>query len=158
MEARAVARHVRVSPRKARIVADLVRGKSIEQAIETLRYSSKAVAVPIRKTLESAMHNLADRFEHPVEPHDMAIKEIFIDEGRTMYRIRPRAQGRAYRIRKRSSHITVTVNFTGELPAETGGGKKEKKASAKKAPKKTAEKAGSKKKGAKAASKKAKEE
>ena len=140
MEARAIARHVRVSPRKARIVADLVRGKSIELAIETLRYSSKAVSVPIRKTLESAMHNLADRFEHPVEPHDMAIKEIFVDEGRTMYRIRPRAQGRAFRIRKRSSHITVTVEFTGEEPGEAAGGKTEKKASRKTAGKKTAAK------------------
>jgi large subunit ribosomal protein L22 len=117
MEARAKARHVRVSPRKARIVADLVRGQSVEKAIEILKLSTKAVARPIEKTVTSAMHNLAGQFEHPVEPADMNIKEIFVNEGRTMYRIRPRAQGRAYRIRKRSSSITVIVDYTGELEA-----------------------------------------
>ncbi len=114
MEARAVARQVRVSPRKARIVVDLVRGKSVEQALEILKFSNKAVSRYVEKTVVSAMHNLAGRFEHPVEPSEMALKEIFVDEGRTMYRIRPRAQGRAYRIRKRSSKITVIVDYKGE--------------------------------------------
>ena len=118
MEARAIARHVRVSPRKARIVVDLVRGLSVEKALEMLKFSSKAVARPIEKTITSAMHNLAGQFEHPVEPAEMNVKEIFVNEGRTMYRIRPRAQGRAYRIRKRSSSITVVVDYHGEL--ETG--------------------------------------
>ena len=110
MEARAKARHVRVSPRKARIVVDLVRGLSVEKALEILKFSSKAVARPIEKTVVSAMHNLA-------EPAEMNIKEIFVNEGRTMYRIRPRAQGRAYRIRKRSSSITVVVDYRGEPEA-----------------------------------------
>jgi large subunit ribosomal protein L22 len=114
MEARAVARHVRISPRKVRIVADLVRGKSLENALEILKFSNKAAARPIEKIVISAMHNLAERYDHPVEPGDMGVKEIFIDEGRIMYRIRPRAQGRAYRIRKRSSHITVVVESTKE--------------------------------------------
>jgi large subunit ribosomal protein L22 len=114
MEARAVARHVRITPNKMRIVADLVRGKSLEQALEILKFSPKAAARPIEKTVVSAMHNLAERFDHPVEPKDMGVKEIFIDEGRTMYRIKPRAQGRAYRIRKRSCHITVVVESTRE--------------------------------------------
>jgi large subunit ribosomal protein L22 len=118
MEARAVARHVRVSPRKARIIVDLVRGLSVEKALEILKLSSKAGARPIEKTVISAMHNLAGQFEHPVEPAEMNVKEIFVDEGRTMYRIRPRAQGRAYRIRKRSSSITVIVDYSGER--ETG--------------------------------------
>jgi large subunit ribosomal protein L22 len=118
MEARARARHVRISPRKARIVVDLVRGQSVEKALEILKLSSKAAARPIEKTVASAMHNLAGQFEHPVEPAEMGIKEIFVNEGRTMYRIRPRAQGRAYRIRKRSSTITVVVDYRGEL--ETG--------------------------------------
>jgi large subunit ribosomal protein L22 len=118
MEARAIARQVRVSPRKARIVADLVRGQSVEKALEILKLSSKAVARPIEKTVTSAMHNLAGQFDHPVEPAEMNVKEIFVNEGRTMYRIRPRAQGRAYRIRKRSSSITVVVDYIGEL--ETG--------------------------------------
>ena len=118
MEARAVARHVGISPRKVRIVADLVRGKSLEQALEILKFSKKTAARPIEKTVVSAMHNLAERYDHPVEPGDMGVKEIFIDEGRTMYRIRPRAQGRAYRIRKRSSHITVVVESTMEKEKE----------------------------------------
>lgn len=118
MEARAKARHVRVSPRKARIVVDLVRGLSVEKALEILKFSSKAVARPIEKTVTSAMHNLAGQFEHPVEPAEMNVKEIFVNEGRTMYRIRPRAQGRAYRIRKRSSSITVVVDYHGELETE----------------------------------------
>ncbi len=109
MEARAVARHVRVSPRKARIVADLVRGKSLEHALEILKFSTKAAARPIEKTVVSAMHNLAEQYEHAIEPGDMDVKEILVDEARIMYRIRPRAQGRAYRVRKRSSHITVVV-------------------------------------------------
>ena len=114
MEARARARQIRVSARKTRIVADLVRGQSVEKAIEILRFSNKAVARQIEKTVTSAMHNLAGQFDHPVEPSEMGIKEIFVDEGRTMYRIRPRAQGRAFRIRKRSSSITVVVVHTGE--------------------------------------------
>ena len=115
MEARAIARQIRVSPRKARIVVDLVRGQSVEKALEILKFSKKGVARQIEKTISSAMHNLAEKFEHPVEPHDMGVKEIFVDEGRTMYRIRPRAQGRAFRIRKRSSNITVIVDYRGEI-------------------------------------------
>lgn len=118
MEATARARQVRVSARKARIIADLVRGQSVEKAIEILKFSTMAAARPIEKTVTSAMHNLAGQFEHPVEPAEMNVKEIFVNEGRTMYRIRPRAQGRAYRIRKRSSSITVVVDYAGEH--ETG--------------------------------------
>jgi large subunit ribosomal protein L22 len=117
MEARAIARHVRVSPQKAKIIADLVRGKSVEQALEILKYSKRSAAKPIQKTVMSAMHNLAGKSDHPVEPSHMDVKEIRINEGRTMYRIRPRAQGRAYRIRKRSSHIIVVVEHTGETKA-----------------------------------------
>ncbi|UCF05372.1 MAG: 50S ribosomal protein L22 [bacterium] len=115
MEARARARHIRMSPRKVRIIADLVRGKSVEDAIEILKFSSKAAARPIEKVIVSAMHNLAEKYDHPIEPTNMGIRDIFIDEGRIMYRIRPRAQGRAYRIRKRSSHITVVVTHAGEI-------------------------------------------
>lgn len=114
MEARAVARHVRISPRKAGLIADLVRGKSVERALEILKFSKRAAAVPIRKTVTSAMHNLAGKIDHPVEPGEMLVKSITVDEGRTMYRIKPRAQGRAYRIRIRSSHITVVVEHAGE--------------------------------------------
>jgi large subunit ribosomal protein L22 len=109
MEARAIARHVRVSPQKAKIIADLVRGKSVEKALEILKFSKRYAAKPIQKTVMSAMHNLAGMSEHPIEPAHMDLKEIRINEGKTMYRIRARAQGRAYRIRKRSSHIIVVV-------------------------------------------------
>jgi large subunit ribosomal protein L22 len=114
MEARAIARHVRVSPQKAKIIADLVRGKSVERALEILKFSTRAAARPIHKTVASAMHNLAGKMEHSVEPSEMNVKSILVNEGRTMYRIRARAQGRAYRIRKRSSHIIVVVEHTGE--------------------------------------------
>ena len=87
----------------------------VSAAESPLEFSAKAVAYPIEKTVVSAMHNLAGQFDHPVEPSEMAIREIFVDEGRTMYRIRPRAQGRAYRIRKRSSIITVIVDYRGDL-------------------------------------------
>lgn len=127
MEARAVARHVRVSPRKARIVADLVRGQNVERALEILKYTTKAAAVPVMKTVQSAMHNLVVMSEHPLDPSDMGVKEILVDEGRTMYRIRPRAQGRAYRIRKRSSHITVVVEHKDIPVVKKRGRKKEDK-------------------------------
>ncbi len=117
MEARAIARHVRISPQKAGLIADLVRGKSVERALEILKFSKRAAATPVRKTVTSAMHNLAGKMDHPVEPKDMAIKSITVGEGRTMYRIKPRAQGRAYRIRIRSSHITVVVEHTGAAEA-----------------------------------------
>lgn len=114
MEARARARHVRVSPRKARIVADLVRGLPVEKALEILKFSNKAVSRPIEKVIVSATHNLAEMTDHPVEPTDMGVKEIFVDDAGIMYRIRPRAQGRAYRIRKRKTHITVVLDYDEE--------------------------------------------
>jgi large subunit ribosomal protein L22 len=114
MEARAILRHVRVSPQKAKIIADLVRGKSVEQALEILKFSKRIAARPIGKTVSSAMHNLANMMEHSVEPSEMNVKTIRINEGKTQYRIRARAQGRAYRIRKRSSHIIVVVEHSGE--------------------------------------------
>ncbi len=110
MEARAIARGVGLSTRKTRLVVDLVRGKSVERALEILEYTSKAAAKVVQKTILSAMHNLGEKSDHPIEPANMRVKRIYVDEGRTMYRIRPRAQGRAFRIRKRSSHITVIVN------------------------------------------------
>lgn len=131
MEARAAARHVRVSPRKARIIADLVRGQSVEKALEILKYTPKAAAVPVMKTVQSAMHNLVNMSEHPLDPADMGIREIVIDEGRTMYRIRPRAQGRAYRIRKRSSHITVVVEHKEPVAPQQKKAKRVSKAKAK---------------------------
>ena len=114
MESTAIARHIGYPPRKVRLVADLVRGRNVEEAIEILKFTRRAAAVPMSKTIRSAMHNMVNQKGGTVEAQDMVIKSIMVDEGRTLYRIRPRAQGRAYRIRKRSSHIKVIVSLLDE--------------------------------------------
>jgi len=111
MESHAIARHIGYPARKVRQVADLVRGRNVEQALEILKFTSRAAAVPMGKTIKSAMHNMVNLKGGAVEAHDMVVQSIFVDEGRTLYRIRPRAQGRAYRIRKRSSHIKVVLSL-----------------------------------------------
>jgi large subunit ribosomal protein L22 len=108
MEARAVARYVRVSPRKARLVVDLIRGKSIDDARAILRFSPRAAAEIVEKVLNSAVAN-AERNLH-VKSDDLVVGTTFVDEGPTLKRIQPRAMGRAFRINKRTSHITVVVN------------------------------------------------
>jgi len=107
MEAKAVARFQRVAPRKARLVIDLVRGKSVEEARRILQFSDRAAAEVVLKVLNSAVANADDTTQTQAE--DLFVKSIYADEGPTLKRIRPRAQGRAYRIRKRTSHITVVV-------------------------------------------------
>jgi large subunit ribosomal protein L22 len=112
MEAFAIAKHVEYPPRKVRQVADLIRGYNVEQALEVLKLTRRAAAIPVSKTIKSAMHNMVNKKGGAIDAEDMVVKEVFVDEGRTLYRIRPRAQGRAYRIRKRSSHIKVIVSLT----------------------------------------------
>ena len=107
MEAKAIARYVRVSPRKARIVIDLIRGKSVIQAQEILAFTNRGIAETVEKTLNSAVAN-AEHLHH-VRPESLVVKQAFVDEGPTMKRIRPRAKGSASRINKRSSHITIVV-------------------------------------------------
>lgn len=107
MEARAIARYVRVSPRKARLVVDLVRGKSVADATNILRFTQRAAAEPVAKVLASAAANAEHNLK--VKPETLFVSQAFVDEGPTIKRIRPRAQGRAFRIRKRSSHITIVV-------------------------------------------------
>ncbi|MDO4182592.1 MAG: 50S ribosomal protein L22 [Coriobacteriia bacterium] len=107
MEARAISRYVRVSPRKARIVINLIRGKSVEAARETLLFTNRAVAEDVLKTLNSAVANAED--QHHVGAESLYVKTCYVDEGPTMKRIRPRAKGSASRINKRMSHITVIV-------------------------------------------------
>ncbi|UCG52252.1 MAG: 50S ribosomal protein L22 [Candidatus Latescibacterota bacterium] len=114
MDAVARARHIGYPPRKVRLVAELVRGKNVEEALEILKYTQRAAAAPMSKTIRSAMHNMVNKKGGTVEAEDMIVKSIRVDEGRTLYRIRPRAQGRAYRIRKRSSHISVVVTMSDE--------------------------------------------
>jgi large subunit ribosomal protein L22 len=114
MEAFAISRHVGYPARKVRLVADLVRGENVEQALEILKFTNRAAAVPMSKTIRSAMHNMVNKKGGTADAEDMIVKVILVDEGRTLYRIRPRAQGRAFRIRKRSSHIKVVVSLVGE--------------------------------------------
>ncbi len=111
MEAVARARHIGYPPRKVRQVADLVRGMNVEEALEILKFTPRVAAEPMSKTIRSAMHNMVNKKGGTIEAEDIFIKSIQVDEGRTLYRIRPRAQGRAYRIRKRSSHIKVVVSL-----------------------------------------------
>jgi large subunit ribosomal protein L22 len=107
MEARAVARYVRLSPRKARLVVDLIRGKSVPEARAVLRFTPRAAAEVVEKVLNSAVAN-AEKNLH-VRGEDLIVGTTYVDEGPTIKRIRPRAMGRAYRINKRTSHITVVV-------------------------------------------------
>ncbi len=114
MEAVAFARDIGYPARKVRQVADLVRGKNVEEALDMLKFVRRAAAVPMSKTIRSAMHNMVNKKGGTVEAETMTIKAIQVDEGKTLYRIRPRAQGRAFRIRKRSSHIKVVVTLADE--------------------------------------------
>jgi large subunit ribosomal protein L22 len=126
---RASARHVRVTPQKARRVVDLIRGKQATEAVAVLRFAPQAASDPIRKVLESAIANArvaADRNSEAFDERTLVIQSVFVDEGPTMKRFRPRAQGRAARINKRTSHITVVIAPTGKAPEPTprGGAKK----------------------------------
>lgn len=105
----AVAKHkfARISPQKARLVADLIRGKNVDKALEILAFSDKKAAVLIKKVLESAIANA--EHNEGLDIDDLNVAKIFVDEGPVMKRIMPRAKGRADRILKRSSHITVVV-------------------------------------------------
>ena len=112
MEAKAVARHVRVTPMKARRVVDLIRGKQTDEAIAVLQFAPQSASEPVLKVLQSAIANArvkADQASNAFDERNLVISAAFVDEGPTMKRFRPRAQGRAYRIRKRTSHITVHV-------------------------------------------------
>ncbi|MCD0481985.1 50S ribosomal protein L22 [Streptacidiphilus sp. ASG 303] len=109
MEARAQARYIRVTPMKARRVVDLIRGMSATEAQAVLRFAPQAATVPVGKVLDSAIANAVHNYNHN-NVDDLYVSEAYVDEGPTLKRFRPRAQGRAYRIRKRTSHITVVVS------------------------------------------------
>ena len=103
----AKARFVRVSASKARRVIDLVRGKSVTEALDILRWAPQAASEPVAKVIASAAANAQNN--DGLDPATLVVASVYADEGPTAKRIRPRAQGRAYRIRKRTSHITVIV-------------------------------------------------
>jgi large subunit ribosomal protein L22 len=108
MEARAVTRHMRISPQKGRLVADLIRGKQVEQALLILRFTPKKAARILTKTLRAAIANATDT--QNLDPDRLYVKRTFVDGGATLRRFTPRAHGRATPLRKRTSHFTVVVD------------------------------------------------
>ncbi len=108
MEAHSVTKHVRISPRKARLVLDLIRGKRVEEALHTLRFVPRKAALIIAKTVRAAVAN-AESTQN-IDVDDLFVKRAFVDEGVTWKRFIPRAHGRATRVNKRTSHITVVVD------------------------------------------------
>ena len=110
MEARAINRFIGSSPRKMRLVVDLIRGESVDKALEILHFSTKHSSKDAERTLRSAVSNLLNKEETArVEPTDLFVKEAYVNAGPILKRISPAPQGRAYRIRKRSCHLTIIV-------------------------------------------------
>jgi large subunit ribosomal protein L22 len=110
MEARAITKYIGSSPRKMRLVIDLIRGMRADKALEVLHFSSKHSSRNAEKTLRSAMANLMNSDAATrVEPQDLFVKEAYVNQGPTLKRISPAPMGRAYRIRKRSCHLTIVV-------------------------------------------------
>lgn len=107
MEARAVLKYARISPRKVKIVIDLIRNKPVGTALAILQHTPKAASEILEKLLKSAIANAENNHEMDVEK--LYISEVYANQGPTLKRIRPRAQGRAFRIRKRTSHITLVL-------------------------------------------------
>jgi large subunit ribosomal protein L22 len=131
--ARAVARHVRISPMKARRVVDLVRGMPAKEALTVLKFAPQAASEQVYKVLASAVAN-AENNER-LDPDSLLVRAAFVDEGPTLKRFRPRAQGRAYRIRKRTCHITIEVESVVAAGQRRGpAGSAPAKAAAKAAP------------------------
>jgi large subunit ribosomal protein L22 len=111
MEAVARLRNYPTSPRKMRLLADLIRGMEVEQALNTLKFSTKHPSVPLEKLLLSAIANWRVKNEgQDVAAANLIVKTIFVDAGRTLKRMNPAPQGRAYRLRKRSNHVTIAVD------------------------------------------------
>jgi large subunit ribosomal protein L22 len=145
--ATAVARFVRVSPTKARRVIDLVRGRTVADALDILRWAPQAASEPVAKVIASAAANAQNN--NGLDPATLVVATVYADGGPTAKRIRPRAQGRAFRIRRRTSHITVIVESRPSKDQHSAkssrarraeGSKAAAKAPAKKAPAKTAAK------------------
>lgn len=107
VQAKAVLRTVRIAPRKVRLVVDLVRGKKVGEAIAILKHTPKAASLVVEKLIMSAIANAEHNYE--MDPNNLVISQAYVDEGPTLKRFRPRAQGRASAINKRTSHITVIL-------------------------------------------------
>jgi large subunit ribosomal protein L22 len=110
MEAKAIHRYIGSSPRKMRLVIDLIRGMSVEKALEVLHFQPKHASKDAEKVLRSAIANLMNKDETSKhEPSDFVVKEVYVNQGPTLKRISPAPMGRAYKIRKRSCHLTIVV-------------------------------------------------
>ncbi|MBF6327611.1 50S ribosomal protein L22 [Nocardia transvalensis] len=115
--ARATAKFVRVTPMKARRVVDMVRGKRVEDALNILKFAPQAASEPVAKVVASAAANAENNLG--LNPDTLVISTAYVDEGATLKRFQPRAQGRAFRIRKRTSHITIEVESVPTAGAAT---------------------------------------
>jgi large subunit ribosomal protein L22 len=121
LEAKAIEKFIRISPRKLRYVADIVRNKSVEEAVGILAFTPKKAASIVKKAVESAAANAAEN--HDMDEDSLVVAKIIVNEGPILKRFRPRARGRASRINKRTSHLTVVVSDGKEEEAKDNGSK-----------------------------------
>ena len=122
MEATATLRYLKASPQKVRLVADLVRGKKVEEALSILRFTKKTVAKDLEKLLRSAIAN-AENKENAPDVDELVVSKIYVNEGPREKRIQPAPMGRAYQIQKRKAHVTVHVSDEVKAVNERSGGK-----------------------------------
>jgi large subunit ribosomal protein L22 len=108
MVSKATAKFIRLSPQKARLVIDLIRGKGAEEARMILKYTNKGATVPVLKVLDSAIHNARDRNE-TIDEDNLFVERAYVNDGPRMKRIRPAPMGRAYRYQRRMSHVTIEL-------------------------------------------------
>ena len=123
-------RHIRVTPQKARRVVALIKGKQAEEALAILKFAQQAASEPIYKLVHSAIANArvtADKNGESLDDADLFVKNAFVDEGTTLKRFQPRAQGRAFQIKKRTSHITVVLSTPEAAEAAPAAKKKASK-------------------------------
>jgi large subunit ribosomal protein L22 len=122
MEATATLRYLKASPQKVRLVADLVRGKKVDEALNILRFTRKGCAKDLEKLLRSAVAN-AENTEANVDTDDLVVSKIYVNEGPREKRVQPAPMGRAYQIQKRKAHVTVHVSDEVKAVNERSGGK-----------------------------------
>lgn len=107
MEAKAIARHIRITPRKVRIVMDLIRGKNVGEAFAILKYTPKVASEVLEKVLKSAVANAEHNYD--MNADNLYVATAYVDQGPTLKRIHPRSRGQAFKILKRTSHVTIVV-------------------------------------------------
>ena len=131
VESIARVKHIRVTPQKARRVVALIKGKQAQEALAILKFAPQGASEPIFKLVAAAVANArvkADKDNEFLDEQDLYVKNAYVDEGTTLKRFQPRAQGRAFQIKKRTSHITVVLSTPDELAgAQSAGGKKASK-------------------------------